>query len=102
MRIGDSPREPMFPGKRKVRATSSSSGSDTSRSADTSKDVSTDSTDSELADLLLRLRELPDIREEVIEDVEEKIRNGSLMTREAAEATAREILEQLATQEAEA
>ena len=56
----------------------------------------------ELADLLARLRDLPDVREEVIEDVEEKIRNGSLMTREAAEATAREILEQLATQEAEA
>lgn len=102
MRIGDSPREPMFPGKRKVRAASSSSGSDTSRSADAGKDVTTEGADSELAELLARLRELPDVREEVIADVEEKIRNGTLMSREAAEETAREILEQLAAQEAEA
>lgn len=102
MRIGDSPREPLFPGRRKVRSTSSSADSQASGSTDGSHDASTDSTDSEFAALLDRLRQLPEMREDVITDVEEKIRNGSLMTREAAEETAREILEQLTAQEAEA
>lgn len=101
MRIGDSPRDPLPPGRKKVRAASSSTGSETSRSPEGSQDVSTNAPDSELADLLARLRELPDVREEVVSEVEEKIRNGSLMTREAAEKTAREILEQLTAQEAE-
>ena len=47
---------------------------------------------------MVRLRELPDVREDVIAAVEERLKNGDLLTPEAAEETARQILEQLAAQ----
>ena len=103
MRIGDSPQGPRLPGRRKVGSdgadgTKSSSGTSSSPSADQASSEQP----AELNDLLVQLRQIPDIREEVIEEVEQRLKNGSMLTREAAEATAQKILEQLANQEAEA
>ena len=96
MRIGDSPREPLFPGRKKVRSTSSSDAADSSKSAESRDETTSEGAGSELNELMVRLRELPDVREDVIAAVEERLRNGDLLTPEAAEETARQIIEHLA------
>jgi hypothetical protein len=98
MRIGDSPREPLFPGRKKVRSTSVSDSSDSSQAVESRDEATSEGAGSEISELMVRLRELPDVREDVIAAVEERLKNGDLLTPEAAEETARQILEQLAAQ----
>ena len=99
MRIGDSPREPLFPGRKKVRSASSAESGAEPESSD---ETTSESASAELSELMVRLRELPDVREDVIAAVEERLKSGELLTPEAAEETARQIMDHLAAHAAKA
>ncbi len=89
MRIGPS-REGQPAGRKSVR---SSKGSDASPSGASSSQ--TQQTPAEGSELISRLRSIPEIRSEVIDDVEQRLREGDLLTRQAAEQTAEAILAEI-------
>jgi hypothetical protein len=47
------------------------------------------------SELIGRLRSLPEIRSEVVDDVERRLHEGDLLTRQAAERTAEAILAEI-------
>ena len=66
--------------------------SSTSNSASAGKSAGGESANSELA---LRLKEIPEVRADVVAEVQQRLRDGELLTREAAEQTAAAILSDL-------
>lgn len=83
---------PPVPGRRSGRVSSR-----TSSSLGSSEKSSETSTSAELAPLLAGLDEVPEVREDLVEEVRLRLNRGELLTRDAAEKTAAAILADLAS-----
>jgi len=95
MRIDGGYHELPKPGRKTGRIAQGASTSSASRSE---KDSVTESAvQQEGSSLIVNLREIPEIRPEVIEEVRRKLAQGEFMSRENAEKTAEAILEDLAS-----
>lgn len=89
MRIGPS-RESRPAGRKTVRSKKGSSAPPSDVQSSQAQQVPTEGNE-----LLGRLRALPDVRSEVVDDVERRLRDGDLLTRQAAEQTAEAILAEI-------
>lgn len=92
MRIGDSSREPLLPGRRNVRGNASSSKSGETGSASQAVGAQSGVAGSVVSELLGQLQSVPAIREELLADVELRLKSGELLTPQAADDTARQML----------
>jgi hypothetical protein len=86
------PNIPPIPGRKPGRATSRSSSSLSSSEQSSDSAIS-----AEIAPLLAGLDEIPDIRQDVVEEVRQRLSRGEHLTRAAAERTAEAILADLAS-----
>ena len=93
MRIGDSPKDPVSSRnsvqqaqKTTAKGASSQTGSPASKQG---------AAPAESSELTAQLNEVPEIRAEVVAEIESRLEAGDLLTREAAEQTAQAILDQL-------
>ena len=89
MRIGDRPSGQPISGQTN-RATTSTSAKSEAKSAESKSSASAVD-----AEFLGRLKEIPDIRADVLADVERRLADGQLFTRDAAERTATALLAEL-------
>lgn len=86
------PNIPPSSGRRPGRATSR-----TSSVSSSSESATESSAASEYAPLISSLNELPEIREDLVEEVRQRLKNGEHLNRAAAEKTAEAILADLAS-----
>lgn len=84
------PNLPPNPGRKPGRAVSRASSASASSASESSSS-------SEYAPLLSCLEELPEIREDLVEEVRQRLKNGEHLNRTAAEKTAEAILADLAS-----
>ena len=73
------------------------SGSDTKASSSKAGSATSSSTPSDKVgeELLARLRAIPDVRANMLADVEQRLNSGQLLSREAAERTAEAIVAEI-------
>lgn len=93
MRIDPGASGAPLPGRKSARPVSpSASAKGVSRHSSTTSETSP-----EASRLTSQLRDIPEIRPEVMAEVRERLKRGELLTRDAAEATAAAILADLAS-----
>ncbi|MBW3540540.1 MAG: hypothetical protein KY476_09725 [Planctomycetes bacterium] len=85
MRVNDSSNGGRVPGRRPVRSRESSR-TERSTAAEGRQRAP------EVSELLTQLQEYPDFRPDVVADIERRLKNGDLLSREAAEAAAEAVL----------
>lgn len=97
MRIGDSAREPVLPGRRNVKGAGGSQKAGEASGASSSSSSGSAYGTTEVSELMGRLKDIPSVREEVVAEVGQRLKKGDLMTPEAAYDTAKRILSSLAS-----
>ena len=97
MRIGDSSRDPLIPGRRNVRGSANASKSGESSSTGSSGAIQSGVPGAIITELLGQLRDVPTVREDVLAEVDSRLKSGELLTTKAADDTARQILSALAS-----
>jgi hypothetical protein len=93
MRVSGASNDPLLPGYRATETprVSARSESPRVRAAD-EREIAT-----EVAELVTLLRETPEIRAEVVADIEQRLKTGELLTPEAADATAESLIDEFAS-----
>ncbi len=97
MRIGDSARELLLPGRRNVKGGNSSQKTGESSGLSSSGNSGSANGSTEVSELMARLKDVPGVRDEVVTEVGQRLKKGELMTPEAAYDTAKRILSALAS-----
>lgn len=95
MRIGDRPNSQPVTGPQTNRAGGKSAAGTTGSSSGARRASSVDP--SVTSEFVGRLKALPDVRADVVADVERRLNEGLLLTRDAAERTAEALLADLSS-----
>ncbi len=88
MRVNRPTGDPLLPGEKPIETSREAPHTEEPRS----RNLGERQVSPEFAELVAQLKEIPDVRIDVVSDIERRLNSGELLSREAAEATAEALL----------